>query len=560
MAEHEHPSTPNPEGSDGHAVDARTADAHGAEATRRTSASPARGLLGIAAVLPLAAAVAGLVMVPSARPQQLPAPSAQAQVGPRAYACPGPLELPDDALAAGPDAKLSLTPPSQDARIRSVALEADSSLLFGSVNASETQRDQQTGDVLAPRLTASGPDGERIAAQPQAKDLGAAVLSLGPVHRGVDVEVAPGGKKPPVADTVQVTSTPSGDFRSAAATRCSAPATTATFLGASTQVGDSSALVLRNTSARPATASVQAWGEKGAIAMKGRSRVVVPAGEEKRVLLESIAPGEAALGVRVDVLGAPLVMDLQTTSRDGLTPNGADVQSPLEPAGERLVIPAVRSHGAVPELILLNPGRTDAKVSAGVYGTGGTVKTDELDSIDLPAGQLVRVPVKGLPAGEFTVELFADQPISAVARSRVPGRAQPGSAIGAPSDQVIDTAAPALNGGTVLAIPEPSALSRLVLVADESTSATVIPIQSDGSAREPVTIKLRAGTTYLRTIAQLKADANTTGLAIIPESDGLVHGAWLHSQDDGAGGRLISSLTVVNPPATGAELSVRTTG
>ncbi len=90
----------------------------------------------------------------------------------------------------------------------------------------------------------------------------------------------------------------------------------------STSTGSSAQLVLRNVSSRPpATASIQVTTADGPASMEGRSQVIVPpAGEEQTVLLESIVPGEEAIGVDVSVLGAPLSMHLQTTERDGLTP------------------------------------------------------------------------------------------------------------------------------------------------------------------------------------------------------------------------------------------------
>src|SRR5690625_5713815 len=98
---------------------------------------------------------------------------------------------------------------------------------------------------------------------------------------------------------------------------CALPISEASFLGISTTTGNSSALVLRNPSFQPATASVQLWTEEGPAAMAGRSQVVVGPGEEESILLESVAGGHEALGVEVSVLGAPLAMHVQRTARGG---------------------------------------------------------------------------------------------------------------------------------------------------------------------------------------------------------------------------------------------------
>lgn len=520
----------------------------------------AHPLLSLGAIIPLGLAVFGLIALPAAPPQELPRPSASAAAGPQDHACPGPLQLPDDALRSGPDAALSLTAPSEKAAVTAVGVESDSSLLFGRVSASETQRDTATGKVLAPTISARDADGGRLGPASAAKDLGASALQVPDASGAADVRVAPGGARSPVSDVVQSTSTPTGDFRSAAVTRCAAPTTTATFLGAPTQVGDSSALILRNTTARPATASVQAWSEDGPVAMKGRSRVVVPAGEEKRVLLESIAPGRSALGVQVDVVGAPLVMDLQTTSRDGLAPAGVDIQSPLEQAGEELVVPGVRVTTVQPELVLLNTSGTPATASAAFRGAKGEVAASAIDDIALPPGEVVSLPVKGLPAGDHALRVSADQPVLAVVRSRVPGKPLPGATVGTPSDQVLATAAPALSSGSVLALPTPSAAGRLALSTTEDTEVTVVPIRKDGSARPPKKLSLTADRLSISGAAQLGLDKDTVGLSIVPDADGVVHGAWLHVQNDGAGGYLVSSVTVPDPPRGEAALSVRGEG
>src|SRR5699024_12306557 len=121
-------------------------------------------------------------------------------------------------------------------------------------------------------------------------------------------------------------------YRSLAVSRCARPTTEASFLGISTTTGNSSALVLRNPSSQPATASVQLWTEEGPAAMAGRSQVVVGPGEEERILLESVAGGPEALGVDVSLLGAPRALHVQRTKRDGTSPGGAESRTPQPPA------------------------------------------------------------------------------------------------------------------------------------------------------------------------------------------------------------------------------------
>src|SRR5699024_5622914 len=126
-------------------------------------------------------------------------------------------------------------------------------------------------------------------------------------------------------------------------------------LGVSTATGDSSVLVLRNPTRRPATASVQIWTGDGPAPMEGRSQVTVAPGDEERVLLESVAGGHDAIGVRASVLGAPLSMHVQTTQREGLTPGGAEILSPLPSASVEQVLPGLEVTGKAPTVVLANP-------------------------------------------------------------------------------------------------------------------------------------------------------------------------------------------------------------
>src|SRR5699024_3056238 len=164
------------------------------------------------------------------------------------------------------------------------------SLLFGRVSASSTLQEDD-GSVRAPSITAETADGSLIGDEPASQDLGFSVLGASRVAGAPHAPAATSGCGRPGPDVIQATRTASGDFRSYALTRCGEPVTEASFLGVSTAKGDSSVLVLRNPTERPATASVQLWTQDGPAAMEGRSQVVVAPGEEQRVLLESVAPG-----------------------------------------------------------------------------------------------------------------------------------------------------------------------------------------------------------------------------------------------------------------------------
>lgn len=508
-------------------------------------------LLSLAALVPLALAVGAVATTSPPQAQTVEHASTQSQPGPSTRWCPGPLQLPDAALEAGPDSDLAVTPPSPEIAQRTVSVEPASSLLFGRVSASQTLQEDD-GSVRSPSIAVQDADGAVIAEDPVSQDLGAAVLETTSVDGAPHVTTAASEGGRPVADTVQSTVTATGDYRSLSATRCGEPVTDAGFLGVSTARGDSSVLVLRNPTDRPATASVQLWTQEGPASMEGRSQVVVAPGTEERVLLESIAPGQDALGVDVSVLGAPLSLFVQTTERDGLTPGGAELLAPLPAAGTELMMPGVETSGAPAELVLANPHGSDTVASVEVIGADGPVEAAALEAVEIPAGTVVSTALEGLPDGAHTVIVRAEDPVSAVTRSEAVGADLPGDTIGAPVDFTLVSPAPAIGSHAMSALPLNGVAGRLTLIGTADSAVTVIPIGADGSAGEPVSADVSAQATVSLTSDQLTVgDGPAAAVAVVPEVPGVVHASWTQRETDGTDAVLLSSLPVL--PAQGGQ-------
>lgn len=515
-----------------------------------------RLLLGVAALVPLLLAGGALATAPVPEVREAAAVSTTASPGPSTLSCHGPLQLPEEVLEAGGDDELSVTPPTAAVALRTVAVEPASSVLYGAVSGSSTRQDAQ-GAIAAPSIEAVDEDGRRLEGDAVAADLGIAVQSLRDVRTAPSVTAASSEGDRPVADAVQGTSTPSGDYRSLAVTRCTEPATEASFLGVSTQSGDSSVLVLSNPSDRPATASVQARTADGPAAMEGRSQVVVAPGEEERVLLESVVPGEDAVGVDVSVLGAPLSMHVQTTEREGLTPGGAEILDPLPAPAEELVMPGVDVVGTPPTLVLANPTSSTVTASVEVSGDDGPVAAAAVEELELPAGAVVPTALEGLADGTYSVQVSADAPLHGVTRSARTGADLPGDTVGAPVDFTLVAPSPALGTHAVTALPGQGATGALTLSASEDTTVTVIPLAADGSAGDPIAVDLAEGGTGTLTHEQLRiGDAGAAGLSIIPDAPGTVHASWMQRQSDGAGGVLLSSLPVLPAAGDGGSVPV----
>ncbi|MFE7605833.1 DUF5719 family protein [Brachybacterium paraconglomeratum] len=526
-------------------AEARTGTARGAGRARTAHGRPARLLLGVAAIVPLLLAGGALALAPDREPAAAEHVRATASPGPRSLACHGPLQVPDEALQTGGDAALAVTPPTPSVSLRTVAAEPASSVLFGEVSGSSTRQDAE-GAVPAPAVTAADAEGEELPGDAASTDLGIAVQTLRHVRTApqVTAQTSEGGR--PVADAVQGTWTAAGDFRSLSMSRCAEPTTEASFLGVSTQTGDSSVLVLSNPSDRPATASVQLRTADGPAAMEGRSQVVVAPGDEERVLLESVVPGEDAVGVDVSVLGAPLSLHVQTTERDGLTPGGAEILDPLPAPAQELIMPGVDVAGTAPALVLSNPSGSTVTADVEVLGADGAASGASPAQIEVPAGAVVPTALEGLADGTYAVQVSADGSLEAVTRSVRTGKDLPGDTVGAPVDFTLVAPAPALGTHAVSALPGQGATGALTLTASEDTEVSVVPIGADGAAGEPIAVDLAAGATSTLTHEQLRLGGEgAAALSIVPEVPGAVHASWTQRQSDGAGGVLLSTLPVL---------------
>lgn len=515
-------------------------------------------LLTVVAGVPLLV-VGGFAMVsPSQVPSTVERPAVTASAGPATRYCPGPLAVAEESLAAGGDAELAVVPPSETIGMQTVGLEPHSSLLFGRVSGSETALDED-GNIQAPTITTSDSAGEPVEVPVGAADVGASVQTISSISGSTSTQIAAAGDASTVIDAVQHTVTDTGDYRSLSVSRCVAAVSDATFLGASTEVGNSAVLRLKNVSQQPATAAVQVWSEDGPAQMQGRSQVVVAPGSEEQILLESVVAGAQSVGARVVTIGAPLVMTMQATERSGLTPEGAEIQTALPAASTSQVIPALHVATSRPtEVILLNTSGTSATASIAVKGPDGEVSAPGLDAIELPAGQVVRVALPTLPLANYSATVTSSQPMVAVARSSVDGQASEGTTTVVPQDFALASSSPALTSGTVLALPSLGPQGRLLMQGTDDSTVTLIPLGSDGAAGTPRQIAVSADSL---TTVDGGSFAGTNGpaaaVAIVPSTPGAVHATWIQREGAAQSGAMVSAVTVTPAAAEEQALAVR---
>ena len=519
-----------------------------------------RPLLALGALLPLAVAAGALVELPPAAREDAARASTTALPGPLQLHLPGPVQVPDAVTDSGSDADLAVTPPATEVAVGALALETDSSLLFGRTSGTTTRQDDE-GRPAAPSLTLEDADGAEISATATAGELGATVLAGTGVTVASTLAAATSAGDRPVADAVQSTLTPSGDYRGLVLTRALPARPDGAFLGLTTVAGSSAALVLRNPSARPATAALQAWTTEGPAAMAGRSQVVVGPGETQTVLLESIVPDQEALALQVQVQGSPLAMHVQLSERDGLTPGGVEILTPLEPAASSRVLAGVQVAAVPPLLVLANADARATTAQVSVLGPDGVIDEGSPGEVELTGEAVTSLELGSLPDGAVTVLVSSPSSLRAAVRCPVAGADLAGSTVGAPVDLAVVGPAPELPVSGVVALPAGGGHGWLTLAATTATSCTIIPVAADGTAAEPIVRELpEQGSVVVADPSLRIGDQQPSGLVIVPDLPGAVHAAWLQREQDGAGGVLHSGVPVVATAATGEGTTITLAG
>ncbi|NLT26529.1 MAG: hypothetical protein GXX90_07755 [Microbacteriaceae bacterium] len=220
------------------------------------------------------------------------------------------------------------------------------------------------------------------------------------------------------------------------ATACIQPAPSQWLMAGSTTLGHSLVLDVVNPGAAPARVNFSVHTERGHVA-PGIPEMVLEPGTRQQVSLAGIAPDAEALAVEVTATGSPVAAFLHEAITATLDPVGLEIVAPTALPATAQTLPGlyiaeraghVHDHGGGPEVPdvgeradrgtsvrLLNPGAepttTDLRV---VTATGDEV---EHYRFDLPAGVVVDVVLSGLPTGEYTVLVEADEPVVAGART-----------------------------------------------------------------------------------------------------------------------------------------------
>ncbi len=199
-----------------------------------------------------------------------------------------------------------------------------------------------------------------------------------------------------------------------ASVACASPQEEVWLLGGGAGAGRLERLVLVNPGANPVTARVDVHGSTGLIGAAS-SDVIVPPRSRVTRLLDAVAAAEVSPAVRVRTNGGGLVASLTDSYQKGSQALGVDTTGPTAPAAVNQLIPAFVTSGAAIVRIAV-PGRQEAVVGLRVLGPAGLVQVPSGAPVTrVRGGGVVDVPLRGLTAGTYAVEVTADVPVLASA-------------------------------------------------------------------------------------------------------------------------------------------------
>ncbi|WP_163275287.1 DUF5719 family protein [Cellulomonas iranensis] len=335
----------------------------------------------------------------------------------------------------------------------------------------------------------------------------------------------------PVAAATGASVVTDGDARGLAAASCRAPSSDDWLVGGATGIGSTSTLVLSNPGLTAAQVTLEVFGPNGPVEQTTAQHVVGP-GATRTVDLGGTAAGQSALVVHVTVAGGQVAARVQDTAVLGFTPAGTDLVVPGSAPAARQVVTGLDVEASAvgasdaPVLRLLAPGDAATTAHVSLLGADGPVALPGADEVPLAPGEVVDVPLGGLPAGTWTAVVDADVPVVAaavVSRSGVPGALDDEARV-----ERAWSASTATDVHGVVALPRGIA-ARLVVAAvgqdDEDrgrTRATLRALDRDGTVLSEVPVTVDAGTTGAWDVADVAAGA----VALELEPDGGTPLAW----------------------------------
>ena len=413
--------------------------------------------------------------------------------------CPGPTQLLAGA-AEGADPEFSPSSSSTQARLNAVTLSgATGDLPAAVVQSLDGNFSPLFGVSEASAAAQDGP--ATVTGQPQMR---AKVLRSQDVKTPTALRIAPQGEEVPQGTASVVVAADDGDLSGLAAATCQTPSNELWLSGASTSIGRTAVLSLSNSSASPATVSLDLFSGQGPVQTAGGKDLVVAPGAVRQVVLAGLAPDQELLSVRIKSAGGAISAAIQQSILRGLTPGGIDYLAPVQQPGTALAIPGVRVQApeaaaniskqdgyadAGTSMIVTVPGARDAVVEVKAYGPNGQAALPDGGVFTASAGKVTSMALTGLPEGNYSFSVASDESLTATVR--MVNSTKPGEAV----DVAFAPSTARLGGAHLLTLPQ-DVKSTLAFTAPEgSATVRLVPIGDNGELGAAKDIELKPGAT-----------------------------------------------------------------
>jgi hypothetical protein len=202
----------------------------------------------------------------------------------------------------------------------------------------------------------------------------------------------------------------------AGGTICSDPAASQWFVGGSADITGRGKLILVNSGLSESVADVYIWSGTSPTSSKAIS---IKANSFESVGLDSLAPGESSVVIRVVSRSGRLNAFLVDERGKGLRGLGGDLVSPGVAPAKEIYIPAIPlqpkvKNAPAQQLRLLAPGDADANVSVEIISGDGRFTPVGFDDITIKKGQVVNFPLSpSVTSSVYGVKIKSDEPVVA---------------------------------------------------------------------------------------------------------------------------------------------------
>lgn len=350
---------------------------------------------------------------------------------------------------------------------------------------------------------------------------------------------------PPLVAGSQSQTAKQEDLAGLAAASCRRAAGDSWLVGGSSDLGETSVVLLTNPGSTSAEVDLEVYGESGRVQTPSGTGITVAAGAQKIVPLAGLAPSVTAPVVHVRTHGGRVLATMQQSIVNGIDPAGVELVAPAGVPALTQQIPGVmvRTLDALrasqstdgygedlPAARVFVPGTKPAHVSVGVVGETGTATGDTYTATVKP-GVVTEIPMASLTDGNYTVTVTSDRPVVAAARTSTEGA-----------------------GGKDFAWFTPAAPQPAVFLAAISPGpGAILHLVNGTTADAHVTVTNPAGVQQALTInggAAVGVRATGAGVYSVAGASGLV--ASVGYSGDGA----LSSFSLQPPPASATPLTV----